>query len=412
MISFETARAKVIEILSARVCAAEREILDLSSTPAAALGRILAENIVADRNYPPFNRSIRDGFALRAADAAEPGARLRLIAESRAGVAFNGTVGPGECVRILTGAPVPRGANAVVMHEYTREEADFVVFDQAARAGQYYVLAGAEARIGETVVSRGTRLGYAELAMAAEVGHARIEVSRRPRVAILSTGDELVVVDGTPGPFQIRNSNNVSLAAQVALAGGDPLTIGSAKDEIAELRAGIEQGLRSDLLVLSGGVSAGKYDLVEQVLKDLDAEFFFDAVAIRPGKPVVFGWCRGKPVFGLPGNPVSTMVTFELFVVPAIEALSGCPPQPLPIFKAKLAHPANEKGGVAHFLPARVSWPTGDPNAAPSVEVLLWEGSGDIGAVVRGNCFLVVHASKLQLQPGEWVDVLPRRGTF
>jgi molybdopterin molybdotransferase len=412
MISFEAARAKVIEVLTARVCAPERETLDLSVAPAAPLGRILAESIIADRNYPPFNRSIRDGFALRCADAIEPGAKLRLIAESRAGVAYNGTVGSGECVRILTGAPVPRGANAVVMHEFTREEGDFVVFEQAVRAGQYYVLAGAEARIGETVVGRGARLGYAELARAAEVGHARIEVSRRPRVAILSTGDELVAVDCPPGPFQIRNSNNISLAAQVTLAGGEPLAAGSAKDEVAELRARIEQGLEADLLVLSGGVSAGKYDLVEQVLKELGAEIFFDAVAIRPGKPVVFGWCRGKPVFGLPGNPVSTMVTFELFVVPAIEALGGCPPQPLPLFKARLAHPVDEKGGVAHILPARVSWPEGGRDAEPKLEVLLWEGSGDIGAVVRGNCFLVVHASKLHLQAGEWVDVLPRRGTF
>ncbi|HXA76632.1 MAG TPA: gephyrin-like molybdotransferase Glp [Candidatus Acidoferrales bacterium] len=412
MISFEAARAKVIEVLAARVCAPERETVDLSVAPAAPLGRILAENIVADRNYPPFNRSIRDGFALRSADAAGPGAKLRLIAESRAGVAFHGTVGAGECVRILTGAPVPRGANAVVMHEFTREEGDFVVFEQAARAGQYYVLAGAEARVGEVVVPRGTRIGYAELGRAAEVGHFRMEVSRRPRVAILSTGDELVPVDRPPGPFQIRNSNNISLAAQVALAGGEPLAAGSAKDEVADLRARIEKGLEADLLLLSGGVSVGKYDLVEQVLKDLGAEFFFDAVAIRPGKPVVFGWCRGKPVFGLPGNPVSTMVTFELFVVPAIDALSGAAPQPLPLFKAKLAHPVDEKGGVAHILPARASWPKGEQDSVPKVEVLLWEGSGDIGAVVRGNCYLVVHASRLHLQAGEWVDVLPRRGTY
>jgi molybdopterin molybdotransferase len=412
MISFEAARAKVIEVLSARGCAPERETLDLSVAPIAPLGRILAESIIADRNYPPFNRSIRDGFALRSADAATPGAKLHLIAESRAGVAYNGTVGEGECVRILTGAPVPRGANAVMMHEFTREEGEFVVFEQTARAGQYYVLAGAEARIGEVVVSGGTRLGYAELAVAAEVGQARIEVTRRPRVAILSTGDELVPIDRPPGPFQIRNSNNISLAAQVTLAGGEALAAGSAKDELAELRARIEQGLEADLLLLSGGVSAGKYDLVEQVLEDLGAEIFFDAVAIRPGKPVVFGWCRGKPVFGLPGNPVSTMVTFELFVVPAIEALSGCPPKPLPVFKAKLAHPVDEKGGVAHILPARVSWPKGEMDLEPKVEVLLWEGSGDIGAVVRGNCFLVVHARKLHLQAGEWVDVLPRRGTF
>jgi len=413
MISFEAARAKVIEILSARVCVPEREAVDLAAAPAAAVGRVLAENIVADRNYPPFDRSVRDGYALRAADAAEPGARLRLVGESRAGVAFEGAVRPGECVRILTGAPLPRGANAVVMHEHTRDEGDWIVFQQAARAGQYYVLAGAEARVGEVVVPRGTRLGYAELAVAAEVGRARVEVTRRPRVAILSTGDELVPVAGTPGPFQIRNSNNVSLAAQVAVAGGEPLDIGSARDETAELQARIEKGLQSDMLLLSGGVSAGKYDFVEKVLQDLGAELFFDAVAIRPGKPVVFGWCRGKPVFGLPGNPVSTMITFELFAVPAIESLAGLRPQhALPVFKAKLAHPVNEKAGVAHFLPARINRASGDPDAAPTVEALLWEGSGDIGAVARGNCFLVVHPSRLQLQAGEWVDVLPRRGAL
>jgi len=413
MISFEAARAKVIEVLAARVAAPETETIDLAAAPAAAAGRVLAENIVADRNYPPFNRSIRDGYALRAADAAEPGARLRVIGESRAGVAFDGAIGSGECVRILTGAPLPRGANAVVMHEYTREEGDWVVLQQPVRAGQYYVLAGAEARVGEVVVPRGARLGYAELAVAAEVGHARVEVTRRPRVAILSTGDELVPLGGTPGPFQIRNSNNISLAAQVALAGGEPVDIGSAKDDLADLRARIEQGLQSDMLLLSGGVSAGKYDFVEKVLQDLGAEFFFDAVAIRPGKPVVFGWCGGKPVFGLPGNPVSTMVTFELFAVPAIEALAGLrPAQSLSTFKAKLAHPLNEKAGVAHFLPARLTHPSGDSDAAPTVEALLWEGSGDIGAVVRGNCFVIVHPARLQLPAGEWVDVLPRRGTF
>src|SRR6202041_2958839 len=310
MISFEAARAKVIEVLSARACAPERETLDLSIAPAAPLGRILAESIIADRNYPPFKRSIRDGFAVRSADATAPGAKLQLIAESRAGVAYTGTVGTG-------------------------------------------------------------------------VGQCPNQVAPRPRVAILSTGDEIVPVDCPPGPFQIRNSNNISLAAQVTLAGGEALAAGSARDEVAELRERIEQGLEADLLLLSGGVSAGKYDLVEQVLKDLGAEIFFDAVALRPGKPVVFGWCRGKPVFGLPGNPVSTMVTFELFVVPAIEALSGCPPKPLPLFKARLAHPVDEKGGVAHVLPARVTWPKGEEGPEPKVEGLLWEGSGDIGAVVR-----------------------------
>jgi molybdopterin molybdotransferase len=414
MISFEAARAKVIEVLRKRTGAQvpETETIDLGCEPSRALGRILTEDVAADRNYPPFNRSNRDGFAVRSADAVEPGARLRMIGESRAGVAFSGAVGAGECVRILTGAPLPKGTNAVVMQEHTREDGDFVVLEQSARAGQHFVLAGAEARVGEVMIARGTRISYAELAMAAEVGHALLEVSRRPRVAILSTGDELVPVSEPVGPYQIRNSNSVSLAAQVTLAGGDPVLTGSAPDNMADLRARIERGLESDVLVLSGGVSVGKYDLVEQVLRDLGAEIFFDSVAIRPGKPAVFGWCRGKPVFGLPGNPVSTMVTFELFAVPAIEILSRAQqPRPLPFFRARLVHPVTEKGPMAHFLPARVIWPA-EKSHEPSVEALLWEGSGDIGAVVRGNCFLVVRESRPQLDAGEWVDVLPRRGKF
>jgi molybdopterin molybdotransferase len=422
MLSFEAARAKVIEVVSARAASESKAqaaaTVDIAHHPDSAVGRILAENIAADRNYPPFDRSIRDGYALRAADATEPGARLRLIGESRAGVAFDGVVGAGECVRILTGAALPRGANAVIMLEQTRAEGDSVVLSQAVRPGQHYVLAGAECRIGEVVLTRGTRLSFTELAMAAEVGHAHLRVSRRPHVAIVSTGDELVPVDDAPGPYQIRNSNSISLAAQVALVGGEAIIGGSARDDVADLRARIERGLESDILLLSGGVSVGKYDLVETVLHDLGAEIFFDAVAIRPGRPAVFGWCRGKPVFGLPGNPVSTMVTFELFVVPAIELLSGFQPQPLPFFVAKLAHPINEKGNVAHFLPARVKWPAPPasigpaPPVVPVVEALLWEGSGDIGAVVRGNCFLLAHESRLQLEAGEWVDVLPRRGAL
>ncbi len=419
MLSFEAARARVIEVIALHAGTGDArfsrtEIIDISRDPSRALGRILAADIQADRNYPPFNRSIRDGFAVRAADATEPGARLKVIGESRAGTAFEGAVAAGECVRVLTGAPVPRGTNAVLMHEFTRSEGDFIVLEQAVRAGQHFVLEGAEARVGEVVIPRGTRLSYAELAVAAEVGRARIEVNKRPRVAIVSTGDELVSLSEKPGHFQIRNSNSISLASQVTLAGGEPVQYASARDDIHALRRSIEHGLESDMLILSGGVSAGKYDLVEDVLRGLGAEIFFDSVAIRPGKPAVFAWCKRKPVFGLPGNPVSTMVTFELFAAPAIEALAGCAPHSLPLFKAKLAHSVNEKGGVAHFLPARVSWhhASGAPEAQAKVEVLLWEGSGDIGAVVRGNCFLLVQPAKLHVEAGEWVDILPRRGVF
>jgi molybdopterin molybdotransferase len=408
MLSYEAARTKVIEVVGAHVGRLTSEIIEITEEPWRALRRILAETVAADRNYPPFNRSTRDGYAVRSADVATAGAKLRLIGESRAGVAFNGVVAPGTCVLILTGAPVPRGADAVAMQEFVRIEGDFAVFERAAKFGENYVHAGVEARAGEVVLKRGMRLGYAELAMASQVGRTSISVTRRPNVAILSTGDEVVAVNQTPGPFQIRNSNSISLSAQVSLAGGQPVMLGNAPDEIGELREWIERGLESEILVLSGGVSVGKYDLVEQVLRELGTEFFFDAVAMRPGKPAVFGRCHGKPVFGLPGNPVSTMVTFELLAAPAIELHCGYAPGPLALLKAKLAHPLSEKAPLAHFLPAQVTWPGGEP----TVEVLLWEGSGDIGAVVRGNCFLIVHESKQNLEAGEWVDVLPQRGIW
>ncbi len=210
MLSVEAARAKVIEVMGACAENLPTETIDIAAAPGESLGRILAENIIADRNYPPFNRSIRDGYAVRAADVTEPGAKLRLVGESRAGVGFSGTLGAGECVRILTGAPVPRGANAVMMQENARAEGDSVIFDQAARPEQYFVHAGAEARIGETIMTRGARLSYAELAVAAEVGRTKILVYRRPRVAILASGDELVDAEQQPGRFQIRNSNSIA----------------------------------------------------------------------------------------------------------------------------------------------------------------------------------------------------------
>lgn len=407
-VSVEDARAKVVQIITTRARPSDSETIDFTHHPAIALGRVVAQNVVADRNYPPFDRSIRDGFALRAQDAAEPGARLRIIGESRAGVAFEGSVGVGECVRIFTGAPIPRGSNAVVMQEFARIEGGFALLDKPAVPSQNYVLAGAESRVGEVVITKGTRLGFAELAMAAQVGRTRIEVTRRPRVAILTTGDEIVAVDQKPGAFQIRNSNAISLAALAWIAGGEPVICENAPDDMEKLRTLIEHALEADMLVLSGGVSVGQYDFVEEVMRSHGAEFFFDAVALRPGKPAVFGWCKGKPVFGLPGNPVSTMVTFELFVRPAVELLAGRPPRPVSYLKAKLAHPIEERGALTHFLPARVTQTNGDP----VVEALLWEGSGDIGAVVRGNCFLVVHADRLKLEAGEWVDVLHRRGAL
>ena len=234
MLSYEAARAKVIEVICARHCAPPppTETIEFAEDPSRVLGRIVAEDVRADRNYPPFNRSTRDGFALRAADAAQAGAKLRLIGESRAGVSFGGTVEPGTCVQIMTGAAMPRGANSIVMNEHARIEGEYVVLDEAAREGAHFVLEGQETRVGESVIARGKRLSFAELAIAAQVGRSKLVVAKKPRVAILSTGDELVAVEQTPTKYQIRNSNNVSLAAQVALAGGEPVMLGTAPDNL------------------------------------------------------------------------------------------------------------------------------------------------------------------------------------
>lgn len=401
MLSFQQARQKVIEVVAASSRTLSSEVLPLSH----ALQRILAQPIAADRDYPPFDRSTRDGFAVRSADLTRLPATLPLAGEIKAGDTVTSELRPGTCIQIMTGAAVPPGADAVVMIEHTKHTATQVTFDRSAEPGQNIVLRGSEAKSGRQLLAPGTRLGYAELAVAAQSGHSRLSVFARPRVAILSTGDEVVSIDQTPGAFQIRNSNSVSLAAQVTLAGAEPIPLGNAPDREPELRALIERGIEAEILVLSGGVSAGKYDLVETVLRDLGTEFFFDAVAIRPGRPAVFGRCRNRFVFGLPGNPVSTMVTFELFVVPAIDLLCGTKPRPLPLFKARLAQPIRQKAALTHFLPAHVSWPAADP----IVEEIPSQGSGDIAALAAANCFLVVHPDHLELPAGEWVDVLPRR---
>jgi molybdopterin molybdotransferase len=404
MLSFTDARQKVIEVTGGLRHKPRRETVEISQ----AFGRILAEPVFADRDYPPFDRATRDGFAVRAADTAAPGAQLECIGEIRAGGSFDGAVGARQCVEIMTGAAVPQGADAVVMVEYTKREGNRITLERAAERGQNIVPRGKEAKASSLLLAHGTRLGYVELSLAAQVGQARLPVTSRPRVAILSTGDEVVAVDAQPGPRQIRNSNGLALETLVTLGGGEPVQLGNAPDEVGILRKSIERGLEEDILVLSGGVSMGKYDLVEQVLSDLAAEFHFTGVAMRPGRPAVFATCRGKPVFGLPGNPVSTMVTFELFVLPAMDLESGAAPRPLPVFHAKLAASVREKPPLAHFVPAKVEW----EGTEALVTVLPWQGSGDVVTLAAANAFLVVSPDRLEIAAGEWADVLPRRGAF
>jgi len=408
MITWQEARRIVCETVAARcqpsVLGSSPESLRLEE----ALGRVLAETIISDRDYPPFNRSTRDGYAVRSADLAQVPRSLRLTGEIRAGESSQLVLESGECVAIMTGAPVPPGADAVVMREFARQDNGTVVFDRPAVRGENIVACGSEAKGGQTLLVPGTRLDYPELALAAQAGHTPAFVRARPRLAILSTGDEVVAHDQTPGPFQIRNSNSLSLGLLAELSGAEVVVLDNAPDERTALREAIEHGLAEDALVLSGGVSMGKYDLVEDVLAELGAEFFFDAVAIRPGRPAVFGYCRGVPVFGLPGNPISTMVTFELLVQPALDILSGAEPGPLPLVGAKLAHPTKQNPALAHFLPARLSWESEEP----VVEELPWKGSGDIVAFARANCLLYVPQERPHIAAGEWVGVLPRRGVF
>ena len=400
MLTYEQARNKVIEEVGKSKGPRATQIVSVWD----ALGFVLAQEVKTDREYPPFDRSTRDGYAVRSKEAV-PGAGLKCVGEIKAGDTVSDALAAGTCLQIMTGAAVPAGADAVVMIEHTKREGDLVRFERAAQAGQNVVPRGREAAASQTILTPGMRLGYAELALAAQVGAVQLQCAKRPRVAILSTGDEVVLVDETPGAFQIRNSNSVSLAAQVRIAGGEPVVLGNAADRIEDLGEKIEKGLKEDALVLSGGVSMGKYDLVENALKAMGAEFFFDAVAIRPGKPAVFGICQGKPVFGLPGNPVSTMVTFELFVAPAIDLLSGAEARSLPLVEARLAEAMNEKSGLAHFLPAHIEW----RGPVPEVKALKWQGSGDIAALSKANCFLVVPEDKERIEIGESVSVLLRK---
>jgi molybdopterin molybdotransferase len=338
---------------------------------------------------------------------------LEVVGEIRAGadpstIACN--LKAGEALEIMTGAPVPPGAEAVVMVEYTGRDGDFVRIERGVSTGENVVPAGSEARAGAVVLQRGMRVDAARIAVAASVGKTELQVYRRPRVAILSTGDEVVDIGAQPGPTQIRNSNSHALAAQVRAAGGEPLQLPIAPDEITRLRNLIEQGLSADLLVLTGGVSMGKYDLVEQVLGELKAQFFFTGALIQPGRPIVFGsaapkdGARSTYFLGLPGNPVSTMVTFELFARPLLDALSGARAEPLRMLQARLAAPIKTKTGLTRFLPAKLGGEFGQT----TVQLVAWQGSGDVVAVAHADCWLVIPPDREQIPAGEWVAVLPR----
>jgi molybdopterin molybdotransferase len=341
---------------------------------------------------------------------------LDVIGEIKAGERLENIpkhIASGQAASIMTGAPVPSGADAVVMVEYCTQQGARVQITRSVAPGENIVPTGAEAQQGSVLVERGTRLNDAAIALAATAGQSRVQVFKRPQVAVLTTGDEIVSIDATPGPTQIRNSNSYSLAAQIRNAGGEPVLLAIAPDEPQKLRTLIEEGLKSDLLLMTGGVSMGRYDLVEQVLEELKAEFFFTGAKIQPGRPVVFGRCgAGAPArestgayfFGLPGNPVSTMVTFELFARPMLEALSGMSPEKLRFVYAKLKSEIQVKPGLKRFLPAILS---GDLEAS-QVGLVPWQGSGDVAATARANCYIVIPPDRDRIPAGEFVAILSR----
>jgi len=417
ILTFAEARHRV-EHEAALLQATELESVDLLSAP----GRVIGERVLADRDFPPFPRSTRDGYAVRSADLSSVPAILRVIGEIRAGQQFDSipaNIESGQAVSIMTGAPVPTGTDTVVMVEDTVLRGQQVGIMRQGRTGENIVPRGAEARAGGVLVDQGARLCDSTIALAASTGKSALLVHRRPVVAVLATGDEIVQVDAFPGPTQIRNSNSFSLAAQITSAGGNPLLLPIAPDEPSRLRSLILEGLKADLLILSGGVSMGRYDLVEAVLSDLKAEFFFTGAKIQPGRPIVFGRCaagdqtlpgrKGHPrrhtyFFGLPGNPVSTMVTFELFVRPMVEALSGESPQELRFVYAPLKAEVRVKPGLTRFLPAILSGEFEDSH----VELVPWQGSGDIAATARANCYLVISPDREKICPGEFIPVILR----
>jgi molybdopterin molybdotransferase len=366
---------------------------------AEAGGRVLAADAAADRDSPAVARSVRDGYAVRSADL--PG-RLEIIGEVRAGERFAGVLAARQALEIMTGAPIPCGADAVVMIEHTRREGSRVVIDRAAEAWQFINPRGCEAAAHEVLLHAGKRLDYTDIALLAAVGRSRIGVYRRPVVAIVPTGDEIVEVHEIPEEFQVRNSNAWSLAAQVTRAGGTPEVLPVARDTVEHTRPLVARGLEADLLLLSGGVSAGKYDVVEQVLAEFGAEFYFDRVLIQPGQPLVFGRARGKFFFGLPGNPSSTMVTFEVFARAALELLAGQEETTLHLPLARLTCEFRHRLGLTRFLPARLS------TDAAEVTPVNWHGSGDLPALTRANAYLVADPDRAEYARGELIRILSK----
>lgn len=365
MLSFESAYQLVLE----QTPNPETETVGLL----AAVGHILAEPLVADMDVPPFDRAAMDGFALRSEDSRDGPFDLKIIGEVAAGTISPLSVAAGQAIQIMTGAAVPAGADAIEMIEACDLEGESVQLSRRLRAGERIAAKGSEVAQDQVVLEAGRLIGAAETALLAMFGRLQVTVYRKPSVAILATGDELVPPSTRPGPGQIRNSNSYALAAQLKLCGIEAELLGAASDRVQDLREKIAGGLQKDLLLLTGGVSAGKYDLVAGVLQALGVEIFFDRLAVKPGKPVTFGRKGTTLVFGLPGNPVSAYVSFETLVAPSIRKRAGFRFAGPYKVAGRLEASIRNSGDRALFAPARV-WYEGGWRIAP-IET---RGSADI----------------------------------
>ncbi len=369
---------------------------------AEAAGRVLRQDVRADADLPPFDRAAMDGYALRAEDARAAPVRLRVVGELRAGEWPRRALEAGEALRVMTGAPVPQGATAVQQVEKTRLAGDEVEILAPVEPGANLARRGSEVVAGEVVLERGRVLDAAAVGVLAAVGCARPLVARRPRLALLVTGDELVAVDEVPAPGRIRNSNGPALAALVRDAGAELLPLGVAPDRQQAIAAALARAWSADVLVVSGGVSAGDYDLVEPALQQEGFQPAFTGVAIRPGKPLVFGRRGDTVVFGLPGNPVSAQVTFELFVRPCLRRMQGARGLARPRLPVVLASGIPNRSGRTSHLPARVRWQDGRFVAEP----LRSAGSADLVAHARANALVVIEAGRTQAKAGEVASAL------
>ena len=384
---------------------------------AAAGGRVLRETVAADRDLPPFDRAQVDGYAVQAASLAGGGVRLRIVDRIAAGQTPRVPVGPGEAAAIMTGAPMPEGADAAVMVEHTAESSGFMRWPKPGtapppvRAGERVTARGAEVRAGTRLLEAGGRLSPAGIGLLATVGKVRVRVGRRPRVTVLSTGDELTHPrTRSPRPARIRDANSHMITSRCRALGLPVRRLGFVGDDPGRLAAAISRGLAADALFISGGVSMGRFDFVEPALEENGVRLAVTAVAIRPGKPFVFGVsgeAGGALVFGLPGNPVSALTTFEVFARPALDRLEGLAEVGAPRLPARLAAPVTNAGPRRAFLPARVTCSgDGDPAAWP----IRSQGSADIAALALANALLVVPENAGALEAGARVFVRPLSG--